>query len=88
MVGLNFVAGKEGDTMDWAARVAHGHGYMGNELTDRGCLGHNIVGQVISGNCNKRKQGKNTPIDGSTGRQRTTTATNVKDELQVNSDII
>ena len=74
VVGLNFAAGKEGHAMDWAARTlasaAHGHRDMGKELTERVCFGHNIVGKVVNGKRNKRKEVKHTPADGNNGRQR------------------
>jgi hypothetical protein len=82
-VGLNFAVGREEDTTDWAALTlagaAHGHGYMSRMLTERGCFGTNIVGQVARDSKAKRKRSKRTP-DASTkeeaqaSRQRTSEA--------------
>jgi hypothetical protein len=79
-VGLNFAVGREEDTTDWAALTlagaAHGHGFMSRILTERGCFGTNIVGQVARDSKTKRKRPKKTPNSSSkdeapTSRQRT-----------------
>ena len=73
--------------MDWAtstlAGAAQGHGYMGNELTIRGCFGHTMVGLDGSGKRSKRNRGKillrEGELDGSEWLQLRT----VKVELQM-----